>query len=743
MIDQFLTYELKVAVLIAVFYIFWRLLVANETWHRLNRIVLIATAIASFVLPLCVITIHQTVEVMPPAEIPTVVEDFNSATHESGISNSIQQVPVITEPQKAFNWQQVLMLIYIIGVVLLVARMLISIWRLHRMMAHSELHPLIHGRWIAVCDKVQQPFSWWNTVFMNRKDFEEGATALLTHELGHIRLHHSADVVLVELLTALQWFNPAMWMLRADLRTIHEYEADQQVLSHGFNDIQYLQLLIRKAAVQSGYSLANGISNSALKKRVIMIMKPKSNHRQWLRFAYLLPIIAVSLAMSARIQKDVVVNLDSSEVTDDVTKPLADDDRLILLIDDMDDLKKVVAEKGKTRKIKANLDFNDHFTQKGMDGKTIIVHLPKGTLYENDKDSKKIETDLDYAFHLPKGTLYENDKDSKKIETDLDYAFPKGGFEWRLNGNSFDENNIPVLHFMSLKKVENHWNGKKNVVNLVTMSGQQLNEIVVVDKAPSANEAADDKKFIAKGVVYDYDEAQPTPIVGAVILVEGTKKGTVTDREGKFQIEVSMGDRITASYVGYESKTIGVSKIYSESSKSNEYYIGLNKETEADEQEKVYDVVEQMPEFPGSPYALYEFLARSIQYPEEARKKSIQGRVIVTFVVEKDGSITNARVVKTLDPLLDAEALRVINVMPKWNPGKQNGEPVRVKYTVPVSFKLDATTSAERYVLEIDGKVVDDSEIANIPSGDILSMDVVPAQNGQPKKIVITTKKKQ
>ena len=732
MIDQFLTYELKVAVLIAVFYIFWRLLVANETWHRLNRIVLIATAIASFVLPLCVITIHQTVEVMPPAEIPTVVEDFNSATHESGISNSIQQVPVITEPQKAFNWQQVLMLIYIIGVVLLVARMLISIWRLHRMMAHSELHPLIHGRWIAVCDKVQQPFSWWNTVFMNRKDFEEGATALLTHELGHVRLHHSADVLLVELLTALQWFNPAMWMLRADLRTIHEYEADQQVLSHGFNDIQYLQLLIRKAAVQSGYSLANGISNSALKKRVIMIMKPKSNHRQWLRFAYLLPIIAVSLAMSARIQKDVVVNLDSSEVTDDVTKPLADDDRLILLIDDMDDLKKVVAEKGKTRKIKANLDFNDHFTQKGMDGKTIIVHLPKGTLYENDKGSKKIETDLDYAF-------------------------PKGGFEWRLNGNPFDENNIPVLHFMLLKKVENHWNGKKNVVNLVTKSSPQLSEIVVVDKAPSANEAADDKKFIAKGVVYDYDKAQPTPIVGAVILVEGTKKGAVTDREGKFQIEVSMGDKITASYVGYESKTIGVSKIYSESTKSDGYYIGLKKETEADESEKVYDVVEQMPAYPGSPSALYEFLSKSIQYPEEAEKAGKQGRVIATFVVEKDGSITNARVVKALDPLLDAEALRVINAMPKWNPGMQNGVAVRCKYTVPVTFHLDGKdfpkgesrvivngadkSAEENYVLEIDGKVADDSEIANIPQGAIADMRVVKAQNGHPKKIVITTKR--
>jgi hypothetical protein len=81
--------------------------------------------------------------------------------------------------------------------------------------------------------------------------------------------------------------------------------------------------------------------------------------------------------------------------------------------------------------------------------------------------------------------------------------------------------------------------------------------------------------------------------------------------------------------------------------------------------------------------------------------------------------------------------------MPKWNPGKQNGEPVRVKYTVPVSFKFDAATPEEKYILEIDGKEADDAEIANIPPGDVVSMNVVPAQNGQPKKIVITTKKKQ
>ena len=153
MIDQFLTYELKVAVLIAVFYIFWRLLVANETWHRLNRIVLIATAIASFVLPFCVITIHQTVEVMQPAEsIPTVVADLNSATHESGIPNPLQQV----EPQRSFNWLLPLTILYIIGVVVVLSRMLLSLWRLHRMRTEGEIHPLSDGYRMAVCEKVSR-----------------------------------------------------------------------------------------------------------------------------------------------------------------------------------------------------------------------------------------------------------------------------------------------------------------------------------------------------------------------------------------------------------------------------------------------------------------------------------------------------------------------------------------------------------------------------------------------------------
>lgn len=107
-----------------------------------------------------------------------------------------------------------------------------------------------------------------------------------------------------------------------------------------------------------------------------------------------------------------------------------------------------------------------------------------------------------------------------------------------------------------------------------------------------------------------------------------------------------------------------------------------------EEETKVFDVVEQMPQFPGGDQALFEYLSKHIKYPVIAEENGVQGRVIVTFVVERDGSITDVKVVKSVDPSLDKEAQRVVRSMPRWIPGKQNGSAVRVKYTVPVTFKL-------------------------------------------------------
>ena len=111
-------------------------------------------------------------------------------------------------------------------------------------------------------------------------------------------------------------------------------------------------------------------------------------------------------------------------------------------------------------------------------------------------------------------------------------------------------------------------------------------------------------------------------------------------------------------------------------------------EEEEESSQQIFTVVETMPEFPGGQMALLQYLSKSIKYPVIAQENGIQGRVSCSFVVNKDGSIVDAEVIRGVDPSLDKEALRVINSMPKWSPGKQRGKPVRVKYTVPVTFRL-------------------------------------------------------
>ena len=467
MMTEFLTYDLKVAVLIAVFYMFYRLMLARETFHHVNRLVLLLTAVASYVLPLCVITIHETVTIQRTANVAVGAWQAEAAVEQLAM-------PL---------WQIVLPILFIIGMALTLFHTLWSLFRIIRLIKHSEQHPQEDGTIICVTGNAAlSPFSWMHYIVMNRSDYETNDATILAHERGHIRLRHSWDLILVDTLTALQWFNPAMWMLRSDLRAIHEYEADAAVLSQGINARQYQYLLITKAAGIGGYSLVNGISHSTLKNRINMMLHTKSSRRSLLKLLALLPIIGITLAVNA--EKVVDVRYDGPQ--------------------------KQITKKGRKN---ATINMGDN--------KTILV----------------VETD------------------ETKAET------------------------------------------------------------------PETNTA-----------------------VGTFEPVQGD----------------------------------------------------------------VFDVVEEMPQYPGGAEALLEFLNNNVQYPEKAEKAGIQGRVIATFVVETDGSVSNAKVVKSVDPLLDAEALRVISAMPKWKPGKQNGKVVRVRYTVPLSFHFDGVRESEEdHICEEDGSIVE------------------------------------
>lgn len=202
-----------------------------------------------------------------------------------------------------------------------------------------------------------------------------------------------------------------------------------------------------------------------------------------------------------------------------------------------------------------------------------------------------------------------------------------------------------------------------------------------------------------------------SPIVGASILIVNSTSGTLTDLEGNFTLKVNNDQRISVSYVGMKSVELSVKEclekqikevrlasdndsesqltIVSQSSGSAPQSVQKVASSEIPTTNDVFMVVEQMPEFPGGMSACLKFLADHVAYPKEAAEKKIQGRVIVQFVVMKDGFIANSRVIRSVDPLLDAEALRVIGLMPKWKPGTQRGQAVNVKFTMPITFRLD------------------------------------------------------
>lgn len=194
------------------------------------------------------------------------------------------------------------------------------------------------------------------------------------------------------------------------------------------------------------------------------------------------------------------------------------------------------------------------------------------------------------------------------------------------------------------------------------------------------------------------------PIIGITLAVNAEK--VVDVRYDGPQKQITKKGRKNATINMGDNKTIVVVETDETKAETPETNTAVG--TFEPVQGDVFDVVEEMPQYPGGPQALFEFLSNNVKYPEEAEKAGIQGRVIATFVVETDGSISQPTIVKSVDPLLDAEALRVISAMPKWKPGKQNGQVVRVKYTVPLSFHFDGVKEIEEdHICREDGSIVE------------------------------------
>ena len=308
---DFLIYDAKVAVALLVFYMFYRFLLKKETFHRFNRIVLVGTAVLSFLLPLCIITIHKPIEMEPVVPEPVVMAADVPAP---------EPAPFV-EPHLPW-WPVVLTILFWAGVAFILARVLISILSIIHIIRQGEPVREEDGCQILVTERCIDPFSWMKYIILSKKDWEQPHASILTHEKAHIAYGHSIEVLLVDVLSALQWFNPAIWMLRADLKEIHEYEADDAVLRAGADLREYQYLLIRKAVSKSGYSVANSFNHSILKNRITMMSKSRSPLTRGLRALCLLPLVCLAIGLQARTVY-VPVDKDSEKNVSDETNSLS------------------------------------------------------------------------------------------------------------------------------------------------------------------------------------------------------------------------------------------------------------------------------------------------------------------------------------------------------------------------------------------------------------------------------------
>ena len=289
----FFIYILKSSVCLVLFYLFFRLLLSKETFHRFNRMALLGVLFFSLLIPCIEVTTRHQVEVQQA--VLSIEQLLLMAELEATPANvgAVQETPTI-------SWVQIVLLVYLAGILFLVCRNIYSLICLFRLVHSGKHEKLEKGVTLVVHNQEIAPFSWMKYIVISRKDLEENGREILIHEMAHIHHRHLVDLLVADICIFFQWFNPGAWLLKQELQNIHEYEADETVINEGVNAKEYQLLLIKKAVGTRLYSMANSFNHSKLKKRITMMLKEKSNPWARLKYLYVLPLAAIAVTAFAR-----------------------------------------------------------------------------------------------------------------------------------------------------------------------------------------------------------------------------------------------------------------------------------------------------------------------------------------------------------------------------------------------------------------------------------------------------------
>ena len=671
-------YVIKAAITLALLYSCFFVFLSKETFHRFNRCMLVGIMLVSLVMPMFHFTTSH-----PTTLNEEVYIVQNYIEHDT--------TPIIVTAQQAqgITWIQALTWIYMAGVVLMLILTLVQAISLCRFMCSGVRHTDTQGNTVILHSNDVPPFSIFRYIVMSVKDYETSRQYILTHEQEHIRLGHTYDLLLLQCMKTLMWFNPFIWFLSRDLKAVHEYEADQAVINQGIDAKSYQQLLVMKVVGNRLQPFTNNLNHGSLKKRIVMMYQKPSNRWLMLKALCAIPVAALTInTFATPIETDPVEDMVKTLETTSVPTINEVKENVLTTVESVDET---------TFAIHPVADQYGRITGFTHEGKPADGYFECTAEYVFINGRQATEAELRNYKTLLTNSTFEMVK-TENGTAKYDYK---------------DKHGIIVIHTQDASAAPD------DNEPLVLVNGVEIN--LPVDIKTITGET------IAKALNIKEDDVE-----SITVLKDAAATAIYGERGKNGVIEIKVKSAFLNKLPGVQqnedgSYTINGRKVQKILVNGKEYFKVLSDGQEklaiedaeiptiqnAIHDDPIFDIVEEPAQYPGGQGALMQYLAQNIRYPKISAENGVQGRVIVQFVIEKDGSLSNFKIVKDAKPVSDGitvnaqgttaegndipkeaygalniEALRVLRGMPNWTPAKQRGQVVRMRYTLPVTFRL-------------------------------------------------------
>jgi len=644
--ELIISHLLPIAATIAVLWLVYRLLFRNSNRLCFNRFFLLTSMLLALAMPLLGL-----LSGMESQQMVVLKQNLfgggivlNEVIVTSDGQPVLPEVTVTTSPTPSrFSVWQVISGVYLIGVGVMTLLFLFKLGKLVALIIRSPKRKM-SGCTAVFTGRDQGSFSFFRYAFFPNENVDP---EIMRHEMSHISHHHSWDILFAELMMILQWFNPFIYLYKKELQSLHEYQADRDVVATGVDKKNYMMLILQQCTAVDFSGMSNNFSLILTKKRIKMITKNDKAKGLWWRLLATLPVLAILMIANTKVtaqeqkavDKPITVEMGRFEIFDDNGTPLQLKDTVIY------------AEDGSHVKFETSDGFQPE-TGEPCKKLTVTSYNADGTPCNNffiteterrgDTSTYSIET-----FSIS-GSLFETLLDVATSKEDTVYQIVE-------QMPQYTGGEQAMMKFVA-ENVKYPQEAKdKNISGRVFVS-------FVVEKDGSVSNVK-----VLRGIGGGCDEEAARVISAMPKWKPGKQKGEPVRVSYQIPINFKLADDLKQP-----AKKSDASKADMKPDKNG-----------------VYQIVEEMPEFPGGERALLDYIGKNIRYPEAAKEKEIQGRVFIGMVVEKDGSVGEVKVLRGIGGGCDEEAVRVISSMPKWKPGMQDGKPVRVSYQIPIFFKLD------------------------------------------------------